>query len=68
MITVDTLRANPALRKGAGWKGAVTHCKRGHEYTEANTYRNEIGHRECKACRNPAGSARGRAWRQRNAG
>lgn len=29
-----------------------THCKRGHEFTEANTYRrrDRPGNRECKAC------------------
>lgn len=27
----------------------VTHCKHGHEFTEANTYRNN-GKRACKAC------------------
>lgn len=66
MITVDTLLANPQLRKGAGWRGAVTHCRKGHPYTPENTCRNEYGCRECRTCRSASGSARGRAWRLRN--
>lgn len=31
-----------------------THCLRGHEYTEANTVRNNHGNRECRKCRNKA--------------
>lgn len=27
-----------------------THCKRGHEFTEANTYRDGEGHRRCRTC------------------
>lgn len=33
-------------RQGA----AVTHCPRGHEYTEANTYRTRINGRVCRKC------------------
>lgn len=44
---------NPLLRGGkvsGAKKRAATHCKRDHEFTEANTYwRNEI--RQCKTCR-----------------
>ncbi len=40
----DTGKATAEVRK------ALTHCKRGHEYTEANTYRNKRGNRHCKAC------------------
>lgn len=34
-------------------KRELTHCKRGHEFTEENTYRykNKAG-KECKTCRN----------------
>ena len=28
-----------------------THCKRGHEFTEENTYHPETGRRNCKTCR-----------------
>lgn len=39
-----------------------THCKQGHEFTEANTYFNtRTGHRTCRACR----AARERNRRQR---
>lgn len=36
-----------SVRSGE-WK---THCKRGHEYNEANTYRFPSGRRTCRACR-----------------
>jgi hypothetical protein len=65
MITTQTLLQNPELRKGAGWRAAVTHCPRGHEYTPENTRRNEIGGRECKACRYAASKVRLREWRRR---
>jgi hypothetical protein len=29
---------------------AKTHCPKGHEYTDANTARNDRGHRQCRAC------------------
>lgn len=32
-------------------KPIATHCKHGHEYTEANTRRAKDGTRECRACR-----------------
>lgn len=28
-----------------------THCKHGHEFTDANTYRDKDGHRGCRACK-----------------
>jgi len=35
----------------------LTHCKRGHEFTPENTYRN-AGRRSCRACRNNAARTR----------
>jgi hypothetical protein len=29
----------------------ATHCKRHHEWTDENTYRDPKGHRRCRACR-----------------
>lgn len=29
---------------------AKTHCPRGHEYNDANTFRRQNGHRACRAC------------------
>src|ERR1700728_4641256 len=40
--------------KHAYWKGGrkpVTHCKRNHEMTEANTYRDNRGRRGCRTCK-----------------
>lgn len=31
-------------------KGRLTHCCRGHEFTEENTARNRAGHRKCREC------------------
>ena len=47
MITVDTIL--PEQRKGAGWRGIVTHCRHGHEYTPRNT-RTKNGTRSCAEC------------------
>lgn len=46
-----------ASRSVKSWQ---THCKRGHEFTEVNTYRAN-GRRTCITCR----TARKRAWRRR---
>lgn len=37
---------------------AKTHCPAGHEYSEANTYRNDAGHRWCRACRRASQKAK----------
>jgi hypothetical protein len=40
-----------AVDNGLNWKSNITHCPRGHEYTEDNTYINPTtGHRLCRAC------------------
>ena len=48
----DTRSANrlDAVRNGIHVNAAKTHCKRGHEYSEANTYRDRQGSRQCRRC------------------
>lgn len=47
-----TMQVNTLRGEGAGAKNArKTHCIRGHEFTEANTYRYGDGWRACRACR-----------------
>jgi HNH endonuclease len=46
------------LRRGIGNSGK-THCKRGHQFTEHNTWIEKNGARHCKVCRNE----NARAWR-----
>lgn len=41
----------------------VTHCRRGHEYTQENTYRGRLG-RQCNECRKLARATRDFADRQ----
>ncbi len=41
-------------------KARLTHCKRGHEFTEANTYRDGKGHRRCRVCVKAAAAIRAR--------
>jgi hypothetical protein len=44
------------VAKGRHYESKKTHCKRGHEFTEANTYwKNGGRHRECRACWNERG-------------
>lgn len=40
---------------------AVTHCPRGHAYTESNTYRRNRGSRDCRACNRDRANARYRS-------
>lgn len=38
--------------KGNDWRGKITHCQRGHEFTSDNTYFHPTrGTRECRSCR-----------------
>jgi hypothetical protein len=37
--------------RGRHFYANKTHCPRGHEYDEANTYNKPNGSRECRACR-----------------
>ena len=39
-----------ACARSAELRRALTHCKHGHPYDAANTYRRPDGHRACKAC------------------
>lgn len=40
-----------AVNNGLCWKSKITHCPKGHEYTEDNTYIiPSTGHRNCRAC------------------
>lgn len=50
------------LRRGINWKRELTHCKRGHELSEENTYLYGGNRRDCRTCR----SERGRARRRRD--
>ncbi len=38
--------------KSSAWRGAMTHCAYGHEFTAENTYWREdgAGRRQCRAC------------------
>lgn len=38
------------VRNGRHHNAVKTHCKQGHEYTDANTYRPKTGGRMCKTC------------------
>jgi hypothetical protein len=49
-VELVTQRENTLRGEGpAAQKARQTHCKRGHEFTEANTYRSRKG-RECRTC------------------
>jgi hypothetical protein len=43
----NLMRGDTAAAKRA----AQTHCKRGHEFTSANTYTTSQGNRSCRECR-----------------
>lgn len=49
------------IRRGSGWAGLLfrkTHCKYGHEFTEANTFREPDGGRSCLTCKPGRGNGR----------
>lgn len=56
-------RYNSLPHPGSAWRrgSAVSHCHRGHEYNEANTYIYPSGRRNCRACRR----LRVQRWRKR---
>ena len=60
-----TIREN-LMRSSATWaarNAAKTHCKHGHEFTDANTYRAPDGQRMCREC--ARASDRRAYWRKR---
>ena len=47
------------IRNGNHWKVNITHCPRGHEYTDENTYLiPATGHRMCRTCTLEKGAER----------
>lgn len=44
--------AGPAKR--SAFFASITHCKHGHEYTTATTYRDKYGKRRCRTCQRAA--------------
>jgi hypothetical protein len=55
------------MRRGLGRdriNAAKTHCCRGHEFTEATTYRTTTNQRQCKVCRRM--KDRDRYWQAKN--
>ena len=40
-----------AVAANGAWRTKATACRRGHAYTEANTYTDHRGHRQCRACK-----------------
>lgn len=59
--------AADTTRHGTHNNGRKTHCKRGHEFTEANTFRDRNGKRECRTCRKAYFAARDERLRQERA-
>lgn len=50
--------ADDKRRHGTHNNTRKAHCKRGHEFTEENTFRDRKGRRECRACRKAYFAAR----------
>lgn len=47
----QTENMRDVVERGRHFFANKTHCPRGHEYTEENTYIKRKGSRECRACR-----------------
>ncbi len=61
-LDVVTAGTNMLRQRRIGGLATQTHCKRGHEFTEANTIRdNRNNGRKCRACRNAARRVTGEA-------
>jgi len=54
-LAVGTMKENVADMDAKGRRvnaeSAVTHCPKGHEYTNVNTYVDPSGKRRCRACK-----------------
>lgn len=46
----DSENTKDAVERGNNYQASKTHCIRGHEYNEANTYIRPNGNRDCKKC------------------
>lgn len=52
-LTPDYAKLIPiVVERAKATKAAKTHCKKGHEYNDANTYVTPEGWRSCRVCRN----------------
>lgn len=49
-VNPDHLEAVPFVENMQRRYETQTHCKHGHEFTEANTHIRKTGHRQCRAC------------------
>ena len=56
-VNPDHLEAVTPQENHRRWEESMTHCRRGHEYTEANTNRS-AGTRACRACKHITYKAR----------
>lgn len=52
---------SPHKNKGKSWHRTLTHCPKGHPYSEENTWHDANGYRFCRSCAKERSSARTRA-------